>query len=79
MNENVIGIVSFGTVDDDGLKIFVPSLGMAEKFAQVMFGFNSVLSETRDELIGMTKIIIKSSPDVLSELFLKFFHEFIPP
>lgn len=62
---------------------------MAEELAQVMFGFNGVLSETFDELfgnvfvngvvngvgIGMAEIILKRSPDVIAQLFFKFVHE----
>lgn len=84
VDERVIGIVSFGAVDDDSLEILVPRLRFAEKFAQVMFAFNGVKSEAFNELfgnvfvnvvgIGVTKIILKSNPDVIAKLFLKFFH-----
>ena len=52
VNEDVIGIVSFGTVDDDGLKIFVPALGFAEQVAKFAFALDGVVGKAIDEIAG---------------------------
>ena len=84
VNEDIIGIVSFGSVDDDGLQVFVPALRLAEKFAQVVFAFNGVISEAVDECIrnvvenviriGVAEIIAKSRPDVVAHEIFEFVH-----
>jgi len=84
VNERVVRIVSFGAVDDNGLEIFIPRLRFAEEFAQGAFTLDRIDSEAIDELFGnvfvnvvrirMTKIILKSSPDVIAKLFFKFIH-----
>ena len=52
VDENVIGIVSFGAVDDDGLNVFVPALRFAEKFAKFTFAFDGVDGKAIDEVVG---------------------------
>ena len=52
VNEDVIGIVGFGTVDNDGLKIFVPALRFAEQVAKFAFVLNGVVSKAIDEIAG---------------------------
>ena len=84
VNERIIGIVSFGAVDDNGLQIFIPRLRFSEEFAQRAFTLDRIDSEAIDELFGdvfvnvvrirMTKIILKSRPDVIAKLFFKFIH-----
>ena len=84
VNERVVGIVSFGSVDDDCLQVFVPALRLAEKFAQSAFAINGVKSEAVGELfgnvfvnivgIGMAEIIVHSRPNVIAHEFLKFVH-----
>lgn len=84
VNEAVIGVVSLGAVNDDGLQVFVPTLRLAEEFAQSAFAVDRISSETFDELfgnvlvnvvgIGMAEIIVHSRPDVIAQLFFKFIH-----
>ena len=84
VNEDIIRVVSLGTVDNDSLKILVPTLRLAEKLTKFPFTLDRIGSESFDERIGnvivnivgisMTKIIFKSSPDVLGELFFEFVH-----
>ena len=84
VNERVVRIVRFGSVDDNGLQIFIPRLRFAEEFAKGAFAVDRIDSEAIDELFGdvfvnvvrirMTKIILKSSPDVIAKLFFKFIH-----
>ena len=80
VNESVVGVVGFSSVDDDSLQVFVPALGLAEEFAKGAFGFNGVGSEAVDELFGnvfvnvvridVAEIIFESRPDVVaSEIF----------
>ena len=52
VNEDVIGIVGFGAVDNDGLKIFVPALGFTEKLAQFAFALDGVVGKTIDKFAG---------------------------
>ena len=52
VDEDVIGIVSFGAVDDDGLKIFVPAQRLAEKIAQFAFAFDGIVGKAIDEVVG---------------------------
>ena len=83
MDENVIWIMSFGAVDDNGLKIFVPALRLAEKFAKFAFAFDRIGSEAFDKIIrdiivnfirfSMTKIIFDSRPDVVGVSLLSVF------
>jgi len=49
VNEGVIGIVSFGSVDDDSLQVFIPALRLAEEFAKSVFAVDRIGSETFDE------------------------------
>ena len=84
VNEGIVRVVSFGAVDDNGLQIFIPRLRFAEEFAKGAFTVNRIDSEAIDELFGdvfvnvvrirMTKIILKSRPDVIAKLFFKFIH-----
>ena len=80
VDEEIIGIVSLGAVDDDCLQVFVPALGLAEKFAQSLFVFDRIDSEAIDEGIGnvfvnviridVAEVIVESRPDVVeSEIF----------
>ena len=52
VNESVVGVVGFGAVDDNGLKLLVPRLRFAEELAQVMLCFNGIKNEAFDELFG---------------------------
>lgn len=52
VNESVVGIVSLGTVDDDGLQVFVPALRFTEKFAQGTFAPDRIRNETIYEFFG---------------------------
>ena len=84
LNEDVIRVVSLGAVDDNGLKIFVPSVRLAEKFAEFAFAFDGVVSEAIDEVrgnvvehvgfVGMTAIIVDGSPKIVAGEFSKFVH-----
>lgn len=84
VDEEIVGIVGLGAVNDDSLEVLVPALRLAEEFAQRAFGFNGVGSEAVDELFGdvfvnvvgvrMAEIILKRSPNVIAELFFKFVH-----
>ena len=88
VNESIVGVVGFGTVDDNGLEILVPRLRFAEEFEQGAFTLDRILSKAFDELFGnvfvnvvgirMAEIIIKRSPDVIAQLFFKFVHKWIP-
>ena len=89
VNEDVIGIVSFGAVDDNGLKIFVPALRFAEKVAQFAFAFDRIVSEAIDEIagnvienvgfVGMAAIIVDSRPKIVASEFSKIVHDVEPP
>ena len=82
--EEIIGIVSLGAVDDDCLQVFVPALGLAEKFAQSLFVFDRIDSEAIDEGIGnvfvnviridVAEVIVESRPDVVASEFLEIVH-----
>ena len=84
VNEVVIGVVSFGAVDDYCLQIFIPRLRFAEEFAQVMFGINGIKSEAVDELFGnvfvnvvrisVAEIIFQSRPDIGANEFFEIVH-----
>ena len=84
VDEEIIGIVSLGAVDDDCLQVFVPALGLAEKFAQSLFGFDRIDSEAIDEGIGnvfvnviridVAEVIVESRPDVVASEFLEIVH-----
>lgn len=84
LNEDVIRVVSLGAVDDNGLKIFVPSVRLAEKFAEFAFAFDGVVSEAIDEVrgnvvehvgfVGMTAIIVDGSPKIVASEFCQFIH-----
>ena len=65
VDENVIGIVSFGAVDDDGLKVFVPTLRFAEEFAEFAFVLNGVDSKAVDEVVGnsSTSVVNEKTPE----------------
>ena len=84
VNEDVIGIVSFGAVDDDGLKVFVPALGFAEQFAKFAFAFNGVVGKAVDEIAGnvvknvgfvsVTAIIVDGRPKIIASEFCQIVH-----
>ena len=84
VDEEIIGIVSLGAVDDDCLQVFVPALGLAEKFAQSLFVFDRIDSEAIDEGIGnvfvnviridVAEVIVESRPDVVASEFLEIVH-----
>lgn len=79
VNEEIIGVVGLGAVDDDSLEVFVPALRLAEEFAQRAFGFNGVISEAVDEGIGnvfvnviridVAEVIFDSRPNVVASEF----------
>ena len=76
VQEKVVGVVSFGAVDDDGLKLFIPTLRHTKELTQVVFAFNGVVSEAFDKSVGdvvedlsrvaMAKIIVEGSPNVVT-------------
>ena len=84
VDERVVGVVRFGTVDNNSLEILVPRLRFAEELAQVMFAVDRIVSEPFNELfrnvfvnvvgVSMAEIILKSRPDVIAKLFFKFIH-----
>ena len=84
VDEEIIGIVSLGAVDDDGLQVFVPTLRLAEKFAKGAFALDRIGSEAVDELFGnvfvnivgidVTEVIFESRPNVVSSEFLENVH-----
>ena len=52
VDEEIIGIVGLGAVDDDCLQVFVPALRLAEEFAKSAFAVDRIDSEAIDELFG---------------------------
>ena len=84
VNEEIIGVVGLGAVDDDRLEIFVPTLRLAEELAQSVFAINGVLSKAFDEFfrnvlvnivgIGMAEIIVQSRPNVVAGEFFEIVH-----
>ena len=84
MHESVVGIVRLRPVDNDCLQVFVPTLRLAEKFAQSAFAVDRISSETFDELfrnvlvnvvgIGVAEVIVKSRPNVVAHEFFEFVH-----
>ena len=84
VDENVIGIVSFCAVDDDGLKVFVPALRFAEEFAKFTFAFDWIVSKAVDEIagnvvenvwfVGVAAVIVDGSPKIFAGKFDKFVH-----
>ena len=86
VNEDEVRVVSFGAVDDDGLKIFVPALRFAEKVAKFAFAFDGVVSEAIDEVrgnvvenvgfVGVAAVIVDGSPKIVASEFSKFIHDF---
>ena len=84
VDERVVGVVRFGTVDNNSLEILVPRLRFAEELAQVMFAVDRIVSEPFNELfrnvfvnvvgVSMAEIILKIRPDVIAKLFFKFIH-----
>ena len=84
VHESVVGIVRLRPVDNDCLQVFVPTLRLAEKFAQSAFAVDRISSETFDELfgnvlvnvvgIGVAEVIVKSRPNVVAHKFFEFVH-----
>ena len=89
VNEDEVRVVSFGTVDDNGLQIFVPALRFAEKLAQFAFAFDSIFSKAIDEIAGnviehvgfvsVSTIIVDSRPKIVASEFSKIVHDVEPP
>ena len=84
VDEEIIGVVSLGAVDDDSLQVVVPALRFAEEFAESLFAVNGVVSEAVDELFGnvfvnviridVAEVIVESRPDVVASEFLEIVH-----
>ena len=86
LNEDVVRVVSFGAIDDDGLQVFVPSVRFAEEVAKFAFAFDGVVSKAIDEVRGnvvenvgfvrMAAVIVDGSPKIVAGEFSKFIHDF---
>lgn len=86
VDERVVGVVSLSAVDDNGLEVFVPAVGLAKEFAERAFGFNGVISEAFDEGIGnvfvnvvridVAEIIFESRPDVVASEIFEIVHRY---
>ena len=89
MHESKVRVVSFGAVDDDCLKLFVPALRFTEEIAQFVFGIDRIVSEAIDKRLGdvvlhvtgiaMAKIIVDGSPNVFACESYKVIHDERPP
>ena len=84
VDEEIIGIVGLGAVDDYSLQVFIPALRLAEEFAESAFAVNGVISEMVDEAIGnifvnvvridVAEVIFDSRPDVVASEFFEIVH-----